>query len=55
MNDMAPAKKPSRWEVFLGWLTLIDRFDRSPEEDIIDYLHEVEARLRRLEASLPRE
>ena len=48
--DKAAEKKPSRWEVFLGWLTMLDQ---SPEEHIIEYLQQVEARLQRLERSLP--
>jgi len=48
--DKAAEKKASRWEVFLGWLTMLDQ---SPEEHIIDYLQQVEVRLQRLERSLP--
>ena len=48
--NQAAEKKPSRWEVLLGWLTMLDQ---SPDEHIIEYLQQVEARLQRLEKSLP--
>ena len=48
--DQAAEKKPSRWEAVLGWLEMLEQ---SPEERIIEYLQQVEARLQRLERSLP--
>ena len=50
--DNAPKARPSRWAVFLDWLTM---FERSPEEHLIDYLEQVEGRLRRLEKALQQE
>ena len=47
--DQAAKKKPSRWEVLLGWLMMLEK---SPQEHTIDYLEQVEARLQRLERSL---
>ena len=50
--DSAPEKKPSRVDVFLGWLAMLEK---SPQEHMMDYLEQVETRLQRLEKSLRQE